>query len=98
MSGVRPEEIAPSGIAAPGKVKCMVLIYQGNNAVDKIREVLGPTDPTKAPGGTIRRDFGTDVMVNTVHASDSFENAKREMGIVKIDKNDIGSVIKKNYK
>lgn len=98
MSGMRPEEIAPAAVTAPGKVKCMVLIYQGENAVEKIREVLGPTDPTKAPGGTIRRDFGTDVMVNTAHASDSFENAKREMGIVKIEKNDIGSIIKNFYK
>lgn len=97
MSGARPDEIEPSEIAAPGKVKCMVLIYQGENAVEKIRDVLGPTDPTKAPGGTIRRDFGTDVMVNTAHASDSFENAKREMGIVKIEKNDIGSIIKNFY-
>lgn len=98
MTGVRPEEITPAGISAPGKVKCMVIIYQGNNAVEKIREVLGPTDPTKAPGGTIRRDFGTDVMINTAHASDSFENAKREMGIVKIEENDIGSIIKNFYK
>jgi len=94
MSGVRPDEIAPAEVTAPGKVKCMVLIYQGENAVEKIRDVLGPTDPTKAPGGTIRRDFGTDVMVNTAHASDSFENAKREMKIIKIEKNDIGSIIK----
>lgn len=98
MSGVRPEDITPTELDAPGKVKCMVLIYQGENAVEKIREVLGPTDPTKAPGGTIRRDFGTDVMVNTAHASDSFENAKREMGIVKIEKNDIGYIIKNFYK
>lgn len=98
MSGARPEEIAPEAVAAPGKVKCMVLIYQGENAVEKIREVLGPTDPTKAPGGTIRRDFGTDIMINTAHASDSFENAKREMGILKIEENDIGSIIKNFYK
>ncbi len=98
MSGVRPEEIAPTAVTAPGKVKCLILIYQGKNAVEKIRDVLGPTDPTKAPGGTVRRDFGTDIMVNTAHASDSFENAKREMGIVKIEKNDIGSIIKNFYK
>ncbi len=93
MSGIRPENCKPSEISFPGKVKSLVLIYQGENAVEKIRTVLGPTDPTKAPGGTIRRDFGTDVMVNTAHASDSFENAKREMNIIKIENNDICSII-----
>lgn len=98
MSGLKPEEVPQSQTSEPGKVRCMVLIYQGENAVEKIRDVLGPTDPTKAPGGTIRRDFGTDVMVNTAHASDSFENAKREMGIIKVDVNNIASIIKDYYK
>ncbi len=98
MSGLRPEEVDKEHTSEPGKVRCMVLIYQGGNAVDKIRDVLGPTDPTKAPGGTIRRDFGTDVMVNTAHASDSYENAKREMGIIKVDNNNIGKIIKDSYK
>ncbi len=64
--------------------------------MNKIREVLGPTDPTKAPGGTVRRDFGSNVMVNTAHASDSPENAQREMKIVKIVSNDFCNIIK-NY-
>jgi hypothetical protein len=94
MSGVRPEECSPGKLAAPGKVKCLILIYRGEGAVEKIRDVLGPTDPTKAPGGTIRRDFGTDVMINTAHASDSIDNAKREMKIVKIEENDIHKIVK----
>lgn len=65
----------------------MILIYEGEKAIDKIRDVLGPTDPLKAPGGTIRREFGSNVMVNTAHASDSPENALREMEVVKIDEN-----------
>ncbi len=87
MSGTRVDKCPPEEMDSPGKVKCMVLIYEGVNAVQKIRDVLGPTDPTKAPGGTVRREFGSDVMVNTAHASDSAENAKREMGIVRIQKN-----------
>jgi nucleoside diphosphate kinase len=71
----------------------MVLVYEGEKAVDKIREVLGPTDPTKAPAGTVRREFGSNVMVNTAHASDSPENAKREMGIIKIDSNGVHKII-----
>ncbi len=97
MSGVRPEDCQSADLSAPGKVKCLILIYQGEGAIRKIRNVLGPTDPTKAPGGTIRRDFGTDIMINTAHASDSYENAKREMNIVKIENNDIYKVIKDFY-
>jgi nucleoside diphosphate kinase len=98
MAGTRPEECSSDDLAAPGIVKCLILIYQGEDAVEKIRAVLGPTDPTKAPGGTIRRDFGTDIMVNTAHASDSFENAEREMEIVKIEENNIYQIIKDHYK
>ena len=94
MTGMRPEKCSKKEYSAPGKAKCMVLVYQGDNAVFKIRNVLGPTDPTKAPGGTVRRDFGKDVMINTAHASDSFENAKREMRIIKMKKNDIVDIIR----
>ena len=84
MSGRRPSQCPESERDAPGSVACLAMVYEGENAVQKIRDVLGPTDPTKAPGGTIRREFGSDVMVNTAHASDSPENAQREMGIMKM--------------
>jgi nucleoside-diphosphate kinase len=48
-------------------------------AVDKVRSLAGPTDSKKAAPGTIRGDFGVDVMVNIVHASDSLETAKAEL-------------------
>lgn len=51
----------------------------GANAVERVRELLGPTDSTKAPKGTIRGDFGVSVMKNMVHASDSPENAGIEL-------------------
>ena len=94
MSGRRPEDCPENEMDQPGKVKCMVLIYEGVDAVRKIRDVLGPTDPSKAPGGTIRRDFGHDVMVNTAHASDSQKSYLRETRIVKIDRNPMASVIR----
>ena len=84
MAGTKPPECPAEDLEKPGKVKSMVLIYEGVDAVNKIRDVLGPTDPTKAPGGTIRREFGSNIMVNTAHASDSAENCRREMGIVRI--------------
>ncbi len=88
MSGVRPE--TPDD---KKPVKCLVLIYEGDDAISKIRAVLGPTDPTKAPGGTVRRDFGSDIMINTAHASDSPESVKREKGVVKIEENRLVEII-----
>ncbi len=93
MSGRRPDSCPVSEMSDPGLAKCMILIYEGKEAISKIRNVLGPTDPTKAPGGTVRRDFGHDVMVNTAHASDAPESVVREMKIVKIDKNELSSKI-----
>ena len=57
----------------------IVAALKGEGVVAKVRELLGPTDSTKAPKGTIRGDFGTNMMVNVVHASDSDENAKLEL-------------------
>lgn len=93
MTGIRPDSCVECQQKDPGKSMCMVLVYEGENAVEKIREVLGPTDPLKAPAGTIRREFGSNVMVNTAHASDSPENAIREMGIVNIEKNGVADII-----
>ena len=57
----------------------IALALEGNNAIAQVRDLLGPTDSKKAAPGTIRGDFGVDVMVNVVHASDSAENAKVEL-------------------
>jgi hypothetical protein len=83
MAGRSPSECPAAEQNQPGTEKCIALIYEGIGAVAKIRDVLGPTDPSKAPPGSIRREFGSSIMVNAAHASDSPENAKREMGIVK---------------
>jgi nucleoside diphosphate kinase len=93
MSGNKPNNVPVEEINQPGSVKCMILVYEGENAVDKIRDVLGPTDPLKAPGGTVRREFGSSVMVNTAHASDSKESFDRERKIVEIDKNSLGDIV-----
>ncbi|MDR1126950.1 MAG: nucleoside-diphosphate kinase [Treponema sp.] len=88
MSGVKP---GTNGQSHP--VKCMIIIYEGVDAVKKIRDVLGPTDPLKAPGGTVRREFGSNVMVNTAHASDSSESFTREAGIVCINENKLADIV-----
>jgi len=94
MSGVRPNGQTREELEQPGDIKCMILVYEGENAVKKIRDVLGPTDPLQAPEGTVRREFGSNVMVNTAHASDSAKSYEREQKIVQIEKNSIVSIIR----
>jgi nucleoside diphosphate kinase len=93
MSGRRPGTCPADLRDEPGTEKCLALIYQGEDAVRKVREVLGPTDPAKAPHGTIRREFGQTIMVNAAHASDSAENAQREMKIIRIGENNFRKLI-----
>ena len=57
----------------------LAMILEGENIVQGVRDLLGPTDSTVAPKGTIRGDLGTDRMRNVVHASDSPENAQIEI-------------------
>ena len=97
MSGHAPSELPETEWTKPGTEKCIALVYEGVNAVAKIRDVLGPTDPSKAPPGSIRREFGSTIMVNAAHASDSPENAKREMGIVKVGENIFRQIITETY-
>ena len=96
MSGKRPGNYTPQEAQKPGSVKCMILVYEGENAVNKIRDVLGSTDPLKAADGTVRKEFGSNVMVNTAHASDSQESFEREKDIVRINHNSLVSIIREN--
>ena len=57
----------------------VVMALEKANAVQAWRDLMGPTDATKAPKGTIRGDFGTSVQENATHSSDSPENAKIEL-------------------
>ena len=57
----------------------VLMVLEGEGAVAKNREIMGATDPKKAAEGTIRKDFATDIEKNTVHGSDSVENAKIEV-------------------
>ncbi len=71
--------------------KIFVMVFQGQDAVKKVRDIIGPTDPAAAPKGTIRGDFGDDSILkanlegrpvrNLVHASSSKEDAEREIEI-----------------
>jgi len=57
----------------------VVFVLEGENAINRYRELMGATDPQKAQEGTIRREFGLDVEKNSVHGSDSPENAQKEI-------------------
>ncbi len=97
MSGRAPSECPVREQDKPGSEKCIALVYEGVGAVGKIRDVLGPTDPSKAPPGSIRREFGQSIMVNAAHASDSPENARREMGIVNVGENTFRQLVEQFY-
>ena len=57
----------------------VVMVLESDNAVLKNRELMGATDPTKAEDGTLRKKFGLSIDKNSVHGSDSLENAKIEI-------------------
>ena len=57
----------------------VVMILEGENAIAKNRQLMGATDPLKADEGTIRKMFGISIDKNSVHGSDSKENAKKEI-------------------
>jgi nucleoside diphosphate kinase len=93
MAGRKPSDCPPELRNTPGTEKCIALVYQGVDAVRKTRDVLGPTDPAKAPPGSIRREFGQTIMVNAAHASDAAENAQREMAIIQIEDNNFKTTV-----
>ena len=69
------DELVEYMVSAP----VIVQILEGENAVAKNREIMGATDPAKADAGTIRKEFGVDIGSNSVHGSDSLENANIEI-------------------
>jgi len=92
MTGVNPEDVTdPAEKATASRTKCLAMLYEGPEAIEKIRTVLGSTDPLKAEPGTVRSDFGRDLMRNGAHASDTAESALRERRIVGLVKTEAGT-------
>jgi nucleoside-diphosphate kinase len=56
-------------------------VFEGKDAIERIREIMGATDPSKAAPGTIRAEYGLDIQQNATHASDSVENAEKEIDL-----------------
>ncbi len=97
MTGIDLSQVPPGDRDKPGTHQALALLYRGPDAVGKIRERLGVTDPAQAEAGTIRSDFGQNIMQNAAHASDSIENAVRERKIICLYENagnDCAKIIK----
>ena len=58
---------------------CIPMVLEGENAVGRVRDLMGATDPSKAAAGTIRREFASSIESNAVHGSDSQESAAFEI-------------------
>ncbi|MBP7275582.1 MAG: nucleoside-diphosphate kinase [Kiritimatiellae bacterium] len=97
MTGRWPVETQETARTVPGSERCLALVYAGLDAVNKIRSILGSTDPSLAEPGSVRREFGRDIMVNAAHASDSAENARREMNIINMKFDSVREWISRYY-
>jgi len=97
ISGIDPREVSEKEKKKEVREKCLALVYQGENAIMKIRKVLGETNPKEADPGTVRKDFGLDIIKNGAHASDSSLSAEREMRIIQIEKDDISEIVERHY-
>lgn len=64
----------------------VAVVFEGEQAVDRIRKAMGPTDPAKAAKGTIRGDYGLNIEQNTVHGSDAVATAENEIRLFFSDK------------
>lgn len=99
MTGLDPARVTRERERCrPGREKCLALIYQGDQAISRIRSVLGATDPTKAKWATIRRIYGHSINENVAHASDSRRSYLRESRIIEMEKNDLKKLISDFYR
>jgi len=58
---------------------CITMVLEGDDAIARLREIMGATDPGKAAVGTIRKDFATSIEANCIHGSDAAETAQFEI-------------------
>jgi nucleoside-diphosphate kinase len=76
----RERKFFPDLVAFMSSGPVFVGVLEGDGAIARWRELMGPTDSTKAAKGTVRGEFGTDVEKNAVHGSDAPETARAEIG------------------
>jgi nucleoside-diphosphate kinase len=78
-SHVASKPFFPSIVAFMQSAPVIALVLEGDDVIAKVRAMLGPTNSKEAEPGTIRGDFGEDMMINICHASDSPENGEIEV-------------------
>lgn len=78
-SHVADKPFFPEIVAFMQSSPVVAIVLEGDDAITKVRAMLGPTNSKEAAPGTIRGDFGEDMMVNVCHASDSPENGEIEV-------------------
>ena len=74
----RPFFASLTGFMSSGP--CITLVLERDNAIAGLRDLMGATDPAKAAGGTIRKDFASSIEANCIHGSDAAETARFEIG------------------
>ena len=77
----RDKPFFPGLISYITSTPVIAAVFQAENAIELIRKTMGPTDPAKAPKGTIRGDFGLNIEQNSIHGSDSVDTAEYEIAI-----------------
>ncbi|MFT5881889.1 MAG: nucleoside-diphosphate kinase [Crocinitomicaceae bacterium] len=78
-SHVADKPFFPSIVEFMQKTPVIALALEGDGAIGRVRDLLGPTNSEEAPAGTLRGDLGENMMVNVCHASDSQESAAAEI-------------------
>ena len=78
-SHLKGKPFFPGLLAFMSSTPVIIAILEGENAVEKVREICGKTNPAEAAPGTIRREMGSSVQENIIHASDSRETAEKEI-------------------
>lgn len=78
-SHVADKPFFPEIVEFMQKSPVIALALSGNDVIERVRDLLGPTNSKEADEGTIRGDLGTDMMINVCHASDSKESAEAEL-------------------
>ncbi len=97
MTGFSPQELPQEQWGELGTETEIVLVYSGFQIIPIIRNKIGPTDPSKAQPGNIRYEYGTNIMENAVHASDSKQSFEREARILNVADSGLAQVVKKFY-
>jgi nucleoside-diphosphate kinase len=78
-SHVADKPFFPEIVAFMQKTPVIAVALEGEDAIGRVRDLLGPTNSEEAPAGTLRGDLGENMMVNVCHASDSTESAAAEI-------------------